>query len=413
MAGRSGGADGDFGVIGHFAAFHSNYGDIMYRPVLEALLQQENAATALRGYSLVDGDAPLRGGFGISKIADFVNESSHGEVSSLIIGGGAVLKPTSPHVAKNFNAEVRRRRWRRPVRAVIESLRDARDPQGRDDRFRREFLNYPHLSPFLLAPSDFARPVPVAYCSCGAGSAFPHLPREAAREAFDQAAFLYVRDEWTGRLIRELGVRVPVHVAPDLVVSLSRTHASADLPRQGNVCLRKHGVPEKRPLLVFQCVPPANPADFESLRGALRCVSDQKQYTLALLPIGYCHGDHEVLARLAAEIPSHLVLAKDIWEIAGVIAVADAFVGTSMHGCITAFSFGVPFVIGPTPHAKQAGFLDVCGINRDLELSSWSGLPERLAWSCALGPDYFGSRLATAQARVSEAVRSLAQALGI
>jgi polysaccharide pyruvyl transferase WcaK-like protein len=45
-----------------------------------------------------------------------------------------------------------------------------------------------------------------------------------------------------------------------------------------------------------------------------------------------------------------------VFDMLAIIAASDVFVGTSLHGNITAFSFGIPHVFGPCRSLKSTAF---------------------------------------------------------
>jgi hypothetical protein len=90
-----------------------------------------------------------------------------------------------------------------------------------------------------------------------------------------------------------------------------------------------------------------------------------------------------------------------------IIAASDFFVGTSLHGNITAFSFGIPHLFGPLPVAKAEGFLNVAKLPGELKLQSWRELNEKLDFAWGLGDEFFANRAREAKALVRREVDKL------
>src|SRR3954447_16230165 len=92
-------------------------------------------------------------------------------------------------------------------------------------------------------------------------------------------------------------------------------------------------------------------------REALRNTQQKLKCQVACLPIGHCLGDGESLRRIAAALPAgvRVVDPNTIEGIMDVIAAGDAFCGTSLHGTVTAFSWGVPLAIGMIQYPKIPG----------------------------------------------------------
>lgn len=74
--------------------------------------------------------------------------------------------------------------------------------------------------------------------------------------------------------------------------------------------------------------------------------------------------------------------------------------GTSLHGNITAFSYGIPHLAGPLSVDKLQGFIDVVGLDAEARLPHWSQLPERLRWLRSRPDGYWSSRVERVKAAV-------------
>src|SRR3546814_9829138 len=83
-----------------------------------------------------------------------------------------------------------------------------------------------------------------------------------------------------------------------------------------------------------------------------------------LCPIGQApnHDDHLALQRLAPllEQPNTLFEEVTIWDIMYLIANAGVYVGTSLHGAITAMSYALPYVGVAVP--KLLSYLQTWGV---------------------------------------------------
>jgi polysaccharide pyruvyl transferase WcaK-like protein len=86
---------------------------------------------------------------------------------------------------------------------------------------------------------------------------------------------------------------------------------------------------------------------------------------LLLLPIGYAsgHDDHQFLSKIhdIESLESALLFDLNMWEIMSLIKNSTIFIGTSLHGVVTAMSFGTPY-IGLNPNiVKLQSFLEDWG----------------------------------------------------
>jgi len=138
----------------------------------------------------------------------------------------------------------------------------------------------------------------------------------------------------------------------------------------------------------------------------LRRYKERRNVEVVALPLGYCHGDHEFLQGLAKRSNGILKYADvhSIFDMLAIIAASEVFVGTSLHGNITAFSFGIPHVFGPLPAAKAKGFLNVTKLPVELKMRSWSELNDKIDNAVMLGRDFFSTKASEAKARAYEVV---------
>ena len=134
---------------------------------------------------------------------------------------------------------------------------------------------------------------------------------------------------------------------------------------------------------------------------------------VVLLPIGFTHRDNEYLKNLALRSAGTLKYADvhSIMDIMAIIASSNVFVGTSLHGNITASSFGIPHVFGPLPVDKTDGFLSVVNLPAELKLSSWNEMNYKIDLALELGPQFFSERAREAKKKVYLVMDELFQVL--
>lgn len=264
----------------------------------------------------------------------------------------------------------------------------------------------------MIDPGNFPALAAVAYCSCGVPFAFADAEKEQVARAMNSAAFVHVRDRPSERKLREAGVEREIHVAPDLAVMLGEFF-DADAGREkGRRILEANGVKPGRKILCVQSNPQVRDKHL-ALVDQLRLFQRRNGWNVVLLPLGRCHGDDIYLKQLAREAGNGVrCLGLDsVFDALSVLAACDAFLGKSLHGNITAFSFGIPHLIGPIEVDKCQGFLDMVNLPPELKLQSWDEADARLDLVTGLGGKYF-RRLATAARRqVDEVFDRMLQSL--
>lgn len=404
-------------IINQIGTFDlENYGDLLYPIVLERFLRRQALPHGVRHYSLIGGKAPQHGGYETSPVKELI-EAAQRDRSVIVVGGGDLVRTDWDVIAAHY-AKVSRRQVNRLRPTAIAEFVDYRVTQHLPiaggnklfaQRFKRRRMNYPAVGPFLLDPANFFPGSSVSYLSCGVPHSFISQEKDEVAEVFERAQFVYVRDEQSAEKLRQAGIRRELHVAPDLTVLLSEQFDRATEANRGREKLAQFGLDAKRPFLCFQSQPYPGFRE-EDIVKQLEQYRSETQSEIVLLPIGFCHDDHKFLRNLAKQSRGLLKYLElhSIFDIISVIAASDIFIGTSLHGNITAFSFGIPHLFGPLPVDKTDGFLRVVGLPAEFKLRSWREMREKLEMAKARAGDWpvLAQR---AQARVRAVTNALLQ----
>jgi polysaccharide pyruvyl transferase WcaK-like protein len=225
-----------------------------------------------------------------------------------------------------------------------------------------------------------------------------------------------VRDEPSRRHLREAGVEGEIEVVPDTALCLPELLSPERARQLAAQRLAPLGLAPGG-YLAFQIAPwllKQLGVEVREVARFLGRLARQRGESALLLPVGYCHGDRRALERIRAAAPSELpLLAEPLppLELAAVIASASAFVGSSFHGNVTAFAYGLPhLMVNSGALAKLEGFAEHVGRPESLACS-WDellGAASRLGQ----GPDQASRRAALRQRievhfdRLAEGVRS-------
>lgn len=191
---------------------------------------------------------------------------------------------------------------------------------------------------------------PIIWNAVGVPQVFYHPYSSLIQTLCSRVSYISVRDEISKKNMQHTGIAQPIELIPDTAVYLSKIF-SCDYLREKI----KHLVPEN--YFIFQI----SPYFFSqvSVQDWTRFIQDIETHLSSkciLLPICRCHGDDEALK----QINGFEMIEKElsIEEIAGIIASARCFIGSSLHGAVTAYSYGIPFVSLNLKHAltKLSGF---------------------------------------------------------
>jgi len=374
-----------------------NYGDLLYPIVFRHLVQKKDPTLQVRLYSLRAGESLRQSALTTESIRSLFAKE-HSGLRTLVIGGGDILRTDWDLMARHYG---------RRSRVSLPSVRNSIDTFGAR-RFRARWMNYPAAGPFLIDPNDLPGESRAAYVSCGVPHDFAASEIDRVKRTLGNASFIGLRDEDSAEKLLRAGIDCEVRVAPDLTVTLSDQFDRNELACRGRDILSRFEVQSDRPLLCFQSQPYPG-FDTDEILRELKRYQERRATEVVALPLGYCHGDHEFLKGLAKRSDGAIKYAdvSSVFDMLAIIAASDVFVGTSLHGNITAFSFGIPHVFGPLPVAKVDGFLRVVNLPLELKMNSWSELNDKIDAAIALGPRFFAEKAYNAKQKVHRLVDDL------
>lgn len=154
-----------------------------------------------------------------------------------------------------------------------------------------------------------------------------------------------VRDVTSAEDLAHWSGRRP-QVVPDTALDLPMLWPAEALADRFRAIREEHAIPHDRPVVALH-VKHRSLAG-QDVTGFSRMLTDALDRTGAfaiLLAIGRCHGDHEVAGAIEAATGTNVVSFADairLHDIAAVLAGADAYLGASLHGHITAAAYGTP-----------------------------------------------------------------------
>jgi Polysaccharide pyruvyl transferase len=400
-------------LLAQFGTFDvENYGDLLYPIIFERMLRERSPATAIGRFSFMGSESLQDTRYSTEPIQSLLS-SQQKQTHTLLIGGGDLLRTDWDVMASHYHSAripAKDQDLRLAMRQLFIHWFQKRKPDT--NGFRTRFMNYAAAGPFIINPDDYAVLKSVVYCSCGVPFQFGDTVRQGVADAFNKAGFIYVRDRQSRDTLVRAGVTREIHVAPDLIVALSDFFDPVAERQKGRRLLHAGGVDIARKILCVQ----SNPQPIEKSAELLKQLLAYQKRTgceVILVPLGPCHGDNQYLSQLAKESGNKLkyIQFDSIFDIITVLAACDIFLGTSLHGNITAFSFGIPHLIGPIDVAKCEGFLDIVGLPLDLKLKSWSEINHKLDIATNLEREFFATRASTAKTLVNKAFNLLLQAI--
>ncbi len=350
-------------IIGAFDRF--NYGDLLFPLVIEAQLKTYGIPFDASYFGIVSSDLRSLGGKPTEDIRAFYRRCSESEGhTSVIVAGGEAVAVT----------------WTSLLLALNKLFKYTHRFHGRINRvfdlnaWAKRMLHGQTELPFVFTNSDFHGVDQVVFNSLGGSeldpAIFDRYPK--LREQLGRIDYFAVRDEATQRNLAAQGVQTVLY--PDSAILMSRFFPTAVLAERVSPSVGTY-VAEKRGKYLFFQIKNNHARNNEArIAQQLDAIAARHPDThLCLCPIGKAlnHDDHLALKRIAPRVqePYSIFEEVTIWDIMYLIANAKAYVGTSLHGAITAMSYAVPYVGVVVP--KLNSYLrtwGVSGIDRTVPL---------------------------------------------
>jgi polysaccharide pyruvyl transferase WcaK-like protein len=212
---------------------------------------------------------------------------------------------------------------------------------------------------------------PVVWHGVGVPWAPDEEQGERLRGALAARPYVTVRDRHSARRLAEAGVERPIAVVPDSALLIDRIMPAASLGDRLDRLRADGRYPGNgAPALVVQGCELLLP----QLDGVVEAMGRwQAARTVPLdvvvIETGRCRGDAVFADALERAVAAHpvwrLPAGAAVEDLAAAIAGGAVFLGSSLHGAITALAYGRPFVLlNLIDDAKLDGFGDLTGLDR-------------------------------------------------
>jgi polysaccharide pyruvyl transferase WcaK-like protein len=273
-------------------------------------------------------------------------------VNNIIVAGGEVLGTRWFNMHLHISTP--------PLTYLLKGLRKGLGLETADQVSRALLKVRDYPLPWLLPHTAFASAPKLIYNAVGGGSNIVKLPLAAQAylaDTLEQATYVSVRDRYTQNVLADLGVSA--QLAPDSAALMAQT--CRDLSASEGAQALTHD-----PYLTFQVSKHHARHRAAELARALDDLQNHTGYNILLLPIGRApaHEDHVALEHIRTfmHTPALMPAAdSSISDIMHLIAHSQVFIGSSLHGAITAMAFAVPH-LALTGIAKLTRYLDTWDI---------------------------------------------------
>ena len=330
-------------IFGANARF--NYGDLIFPLILKRALDAAGCDRPIETIGMRASDLSRYGARPTHAVRWLADPDNMPDGSKLIIAGGEVLAAGWGRLFSHLLPQ----RGGDQIFSVVSKILSER----RLDRLGQRGAKVGWPIPLCPSSRHFARRVEVIFNAVG-GSGLAGRPEEwraEVRRALRGAAYASVRDEATFDAVGGAGSGVELH--PDcaaLVADLFPRDWLRDRcrPAAGKI------IGSGAPYICFQLHRYFTAAKLRAFAGELDRLHARDGVRIVLLPLGRATGHSDQVAltkvRRAMSAPAELPPDLGVFDIMALLAHSAAFAGTSLHGLITAMSYGRPFaLLGKNP----------------------------------------------------------------
>lgn len=225
--------------------------------------------------------------------------------------------------------------------------------------------------------------IPVCWNAPGVPFSFSKEQRPFVCECIERSDYVSVRDEPSRNFLLEACPGADIAVVPDPVWEISNFWTPHELSEAYERSFLSRGQDKpSRSIAVHVNTAFVKGGMEKTIAGWLDQISEDLDAKIILLSIGPCHGDDKLMRFVSKHMKtSPLLIDKpnSLKEIASCIAHADLYLGSSMHGLITASSFCVPGIcVTSSDIPKFRGLQEQFNCNDTWSLS-WEEVPSQVS----------------------------------
>ncbi len=311
-----------------------NYGDLLFPILFKKVLQDKKIEFNFFNHGLVKSNHSKFEALKTNSYKNLQKKISKTENPILVIGGGEVLFPTFTILYSYIN-------W---VFNFLIKFHFIKKIETKHAISSRLVTSKKIIFPFTPSRKDFKnKNLKIVYNA--AGGAFSNKNKKDKSILvvnLNASDFVSVRDNRSYKSLIDEGVETVL--SPDSAIIMSDYYSIESLKKLTTI--NHSDLPES--YYMVQIGENKLPKDFSVFFEKLVEASRANNTKILLCPIGLAlgHNDYKVLKTLKKRYPeAHLVLPKNIFDVMSIIGSSKCYLGTSLHGLITAQSFNVPFFL--------------------------------------------------------------------
>lgn len=335
-----------YGAVDRF-----NYGDLLFPLILTKAFRKAGAHVDLTTVGIRNSDLSRYGALPSQGLRWMLKPGNLPPGSSIVVAGGELLAAGWWQLLSHLFPPL--------IGDACHAMISQCVKENHLDNIGRKLLGCPWKIPFAPHSSCMRSDINVAFNAVG-GSNLAHRQeawREDVLSAVQKAVFASVRDRETYNL---LGEKSGVQLMPDSAAALPEFFPATDLAEAASSRIQNI-LQDDIPFICFQLHRYFHTDKLRQFAAQLDELQSSGGFRIILLPIGHAtgHSDHRSLRKIkrAMRNPCELLGRLNLIDTITLLSRCSVYAGTSLHGLITAMSYGRPYAsIGKAPKCKA--FLD-------------------------------------------------------
>lgn len=345
-------------IVGAFDRM--NYGDLLFPLIIKKHLNDKFGQDInISFFGHIEADLTEYGGISTKPISHIFRKHALPTPSAIIVAGGEVLaaswKDTFFHIFGKFPW------WLKYIKNAF--------GEGGEAWAIRNRLGCKNSFPYLFQKRNLPNKTIIIYNSVG-GSSLSNRSQhfiDSVTNVLQDADYLSVRDQKSADIIAKSNAQFKnIIVSPDCAATLSKHYPVHEIEKR----LSSEGQAIKKSLtnkdfIVFQTGIAFCRKQENSIAEQINKLADITRTIVVLLPIGRAagHEDHIALHKISTLLkkPAILPTSNTLYDTIWIISNSSLFMGTSLHGAITAASYGVPHIALTKKDPKIPAYLETWG----------------------------------------------------
>ncbi|MEJ8756932.1 polysaccharide pyruvyl transferase family protein [Pontibacter sp. H259] len=351
-------------ILGAFDRY--NYGDLLFPLIIEKVLKDLNKETQIRFFGIIDKDLSSVGGVSTQSIKSFYKECNDSDVKvNIIIAGGDSLTATWSSLLASLNRffEITHR-----YRNIISNIVNV-------NFLAKRFIGGKTKYPFIIEKNKFKQINKILFNSLGGSGVNDNFINN--NSALFEVDYFAVRDIDTYNNLNNNGINIELF--PDSAILMSKLYPLETELKSKTSAKIIEFVRNNENYIFFQVNQLYCGKDYNTIIKSLKIIGAEFNLKICLCPIGSAlsHNDQIPLERISKklDIPHHYFEDVTIWDIMYLIAKSKCYIGTSLHGTITAMSFDIPYI--GLKAKKLNSYLKSWGVENINYAIDFNQIPER------------------------------------